>query len=239
MLELGQKYARMKFPVFIVALLFLFSSCGERKDRHQTANAIAAALPSSPIDILKAGNERFVSGHPIHPDQTLERIRELKKGQHPFVVVVSCSDSRVPPELIFDQGLGDIFSIRTAGNVIGDYEIASVEYVVEHLDVKTVVVLGHQDCGAIQAYMADTANTHTTGHVKQLIEYIRQEEEEKELPLEDRDNLSMAVYANILHGMHTLKKSMPILKPLADKKEITVLGGLYNMENGKVVFVDE
>jgi carbonic anhydrase len=223
----------------MLILSFFAWSCRERSGKPEAGAAITAALPSSPIDILKAGNDRFVSGHPIHPDETLERIRELKKGQHPFAIVVSCSDSRVPPELIFDQGLGDIFSIRTAGNIIGDYELASIEYAIEHLGVKTVLVLGHQDCGAVQAYMEDTSNTHTKGRVKALIEYIRQEEEEKKLPLEDRHNMSIAVYANMLHGMHLLKNSMPVLKPMVDRQEITIMGGLYNMENGKVIFVDE
>lgn len=233
------KLCPMKIPVLVLILSLFAWSCGERPGKPEAGAAVTGALPSSPIDILKAGNDRFVSGHPIHPDETLERIRELKKGQHPFAIVVSCSDSRVPPELIFDQGLGDIFSIRTAGNIIGDYELASIEYAVEHLSVKTVLVLGHQDCGAVQAYMSDTSNTHTKGRVKNLIEYIRQEEEEKKLPLGDRNNMSIAVYANMLHGMHLLKNSMPVLKPMADRQEITIMGGLYNMENGKVVFVDE
>ena len=101
----------------------------------------------TPLQKLKAGNERFASGRPTHPDETLKRIRELKKGQHPFAILVSCSDSRVPAELVFDQGLGDIFSIRTAGNIMGDYELGSIEYAVEHLDCKLIVVMGHKDCG--------------------------------------------------------------------------------------------
>lgn len=229
----------MKCSIVTAFVLLFAVSCHERPGIGKADNAVAGALLSKPLDILRAGNERFVSGHPVHPDETLERIRELKKGQHPFAVVVSCSDSRVPPELIFDQGLGDIFSIRTAGNVIGDYELASVEYAVEHLGAKLVVVLGHEDCGAVMAYLEDTSNVHTRGHVKALVEYIRQEEEEKKLPTEDRNNRSIAVYANILHGIHVLKASTPILKPLADRKEITIVGGLYNMENGKVSFLEE
>lgn len=84
----------------------------------------------SPLERLIEGNKRFQENHPIHPDQTLERLRELQKGQHPFAVIISCSDSRVPPELIFDQGLGDLFVIRNAGNIISDYELGSIEYAV-------------------------------------------------------------------------------------------------------------
>ena len=95
-----------------------------------------------PLERLMKGNRRFLSGRPAHPDETRQRIRNLKKGQEPYVVIVSCSDSRVPPELVFDQGFGDVFSIRTAGNVIGDYELGSIEYAVEHLKCKLVMVLG-------------------------------------------------------------------------------------------------
>src|SRR4029077_6435239 len=109
------------------------------------------------------------------------RIRELKKGQNPFVVLVSCSDSRIPPELIFDQGLGDIFSIRTAGNVIGEYELGSIEYAVEHLHCKLIVVLGHENCGAIQAYATSKTERHND-HIQNLVNYIASEEEEKIIP---------------------------------------------------------
>ncbi|TRX24184.1 hypothetical protein FNW25_12130 [Flavobacterium franklandianum] len=107
----------------------------------------------SPLHKLEEGNKRFATGKPVHPDETLERFRELKRGQDPFAIVVSCSDSRVPAELVFDQGLGDIFSIRTAGNIMGDYELGSIEYAVEHLDCKLIVVMGHKDCGVIKAFI--------------------------------------------------------------------------------------
>jgi carbonic anhydrase len=229
----------LKFSVAAIILFLLVVSCDNRAGIGKADNTVAGAVPSLPIDILRAGNERFLSGHPVHPDETLDRIRELKKGQHPFAVVVSCSDSRVPPELIFDQGLGDIFSIRTAGNVIGDYELASVEYAVEHLGAKLVLVLGHEDCGAIKAYLEDTSNVHTPGHVKALVEYIRQEEEEKQLPPHERNNPAFAVKANVQHGVHFLKQSMPVLKPLVDKGTITVIGGLYDLGNGKVSFLPD
>ncbi len=101
---------------FLLILITSFFSCDQNKTSEQRHDI-------KPLEKLKLGNERFVKGQPVHPDETLERVRELKRGQHPFAVVMSCSDSRIPPELVFDQGLGDIFSIRTAGNVVGDYEL--------------------------------------------------------------------------------------------------------------------
>jgi len=193
----------------------------------------------APLDKLKTGNEKFVSGHPAHPHETLNRINELKKGQNPFAVVVSCSDSRLPPELVFDQGLGDIFSIRTAGNIIGDYELGSIEYAVEHLHCKLIVVLGHENCGAIQAYAASAASgneNHHGDHIQNLVNYIASEEEEKIIPDSLKSNIDLLVKANILHGVNLLKSSTPVLKPLVEKNEVRIIGAYYDLDNGNVLF---
>jgi len=189
----------------------------------------------SPLDKLKTGNEKFLSGYPIHPHETLDRIRDLKKGQNPFVVIVSCSDSRIPPELIFDQGLGDVFSIRTAGNVIGDYELGSIEYAVEHLHCKLIVVMGHENCGAIQAYASSKNEIHND-HIQNLVTYIASEEEEKIIPDSLRSNMDILVKANITHGVNLLKSSTPVLKPLVDKNEIKIIGAYYDLDSGSVQF---
>ena len=203
-------------------------SCKQNQEKDQVTEL-------TPLDKLKVGNERFVSGHPVHPDETLDRIRELKKGQNPFVVVVSCSDSRLPPELIFDQGLGDVFSIRTAGNVIGDYELGSIEYAVEHLHCKLIVVLGHENCGAIQAY-ATSGNEKHDDHIQKLIDYIAAEEEEKIIPDSLRSNIDILVKANIMHVVNLLRTSTPVLKPLVDKNEIKIIGAYYDLDSGNVLF---
>jgi len=206
----------------------MFSACKQKQENGQV-NTLA------PLDNLKTGNERFVSGHPVHPDETLDRIRELKKGQNPFVVVISCSDSRLPPELIFDQGLGDVFSIRTAGNVIGDYELGSIEYAIEHLHCKLIVVLGHENCGAIQAY-ATSGNEKHDDHIQTLVDYIAAEEEEKIVPDSLRSNIDTLVKANIVHAVNLLRSSTPVLKPLVDKNEVKIIGAYYDLDSGNVLF---
>jgi len=228
-------YDNLKYAVLIL-LLILFFSCTQKQEEKQVNT-------EKPIDNLKSGNERFVSGHPVHPDETLDRIRELKKGQNPFVVVVSCSDSRVPPELIFDQGLGDVFSIRTAGNVIGDYELGSIEYAIEHLHCKLIVVLGHENCGAIQAYASSGSEKHDSDneahgadHIQNLVAYIAAEEEEKNVPDSLKSDIDILVKANISHGVNLLKSSTPILKSLVEKNEIEIIGAYYDLDNGKVLF---
>jgi len=212
----------------MILFLTLFFSCTQKQDNNHDNNL-------APLEKLKAGNEKFVSGHPVHPHETPDRIRELKKGQHPFVVLVSCSDSRIPPELIFDQGLGDIFSIRTAGNIIGDYELGSIEYAIEHLHCKLIVVLGHENCGAIQAYETSGKEKHND-HIQKLVDYIASEEEEKIIPDSLRSNIDILVKANITHGVNLLKLSTPVLKLLVDKNEITIIGAYYDLDTGKVLF---
>ena len=108
---------------------------------------------------LAKGNERFVKLKSKHPGESKNRRKLMLKGQHPFVVILSCSDSRVPPELIFDQGLGDIFEIRNAGNVLNEHVIGSIEYAVMHCGVKLIVIMGHQDCGAIAATLSGVSET--------------------------------------------------------------------------------
>jgi carbonic anhydrase len=218
----------MKFLV-IILFLNLFFSCTQKREEIQ-------GNTQAPLDKLKAGNEKFVSGHPIHPHETLDRIRELKKGQTPFVVIVSCSDSRVPPELVFDQGFGDVFSIRTAGNIIGDYELGSIEYAIEHLHCKLIVVLGHENCGAIQAYASSGNEEHNGDHIQNLVNYIASEEEEKNVPDSLKSNIDILVKANIAHGVNFLRSSTPVLKPLVDKNEITIIGAYYDLDSGKVLF---
>ncbi|PKB18231.1 carbonic anhydrase [Flavobacterium sp. 5] len=190
----------------------------------------------TPIQKLEEGNKRFTTGKSMHPDETLERIRELKKGQHPFAIVVSCSDSRVPSELIFDQGLGDIFSIRTAGNVIGDYELGSIEYAVEHLDCKLIVVMGHKGCGAVKAFIDSKGHYGYPDHIKSIVEYIQNEDEEKQLMNSNGLTYDKSVDANIVHGVTFLKTAEPILKGCFDLNKVSIIGALYDIETGKVIF---
>jgi carbonic anhydrase len=167
----------IKYPLWI--LLIGISSC--KPISKPTISSVEAHIsPEKALAYLLAGNERYMNDHPIHPDQTLSRIRDLKKGQHPFAVVVSCSDSRVPPELIFDQGLGDIFVIRTAGNIIGEYELGSIEYAIEHLKAHLIVVLGHDNCGAVSAFIEHKHNK-LDNHIQAIIDYIKAEPEQAEI----------------------------------------------------------
>ncbi len=182
------------------------------------------------------GNRRFMENHPVHPDQTLERIRDLKTGQHPYAVIVSCSDSRVPPELIFDQGLGDLFVIRNAGNIIGDYELGSVEYAVEHLHTPLVIVLGHTQCGAVGAFIEHKKDS-VSNHIQKIIDYIKSEPEEMGINENSVGYYDMAIKANLLHGVHALQNSEPVLAKLVELDKVRIIGALFNLETGRITIM--
>lgn len=214
------------FQVFLTLCL----SCKQKQ-------TTVVAPEKDALTILIEGNQRFLTNHPIHPDQTLERLRALEKGQHPFAVVVTCSDSRVTPELIFDQGLGDLFVIRNAGNIIDDYEIGSVEYAVEHLQTPLVIVLGHTNCGAIGAYL-EHQHDSIPNHIQSIVDYIKQEPEELILDKNSREYYEAAIKANVQHGVSILQQSEPVMQELIDKKEVTVLGAIYDLHTGKVNWIE-
>ncbi|MCD8079310.1 MAG: carbonic anhydrase [Bacteroides sp.] len=218
------------------------SSCTSKSEHASTTVAATeqnAALSSDPLEELKRGNERFCQGKSIHQHQDTTTIHQLVSGHHPQVVVISCSDSRVPPEIVFDQGLGDLFIIRTAGHVMSDVEEGSVEYAVEHLHSPLVVVLGHQGCGAIGAMLEHAHDDHVEGHIDAIVQALKSEPEEQEVLRGGGEDLSdRAIMANILHGVRQLRSSQPILSPLYEEGKIRIVGALYHLDSGYVEFLD-
>lgn len=195
-------------------------------------------------DFLKEGNKRFYTGKLTHMHQDTVRVKELTKAQNPKCIIISCSDSRVPTEIVFDQGIGDIFSIRTAGNVMGDFEEGSIEYAVEHLHTPLVVVMGHQGCGAIQALLdnIDAVDDDSRGkaldHVSKIVEKLKNEDEEQEVYKESGKNSNLAVKANVMNGVKQLRKSDPVLKEAYEKGELNIVGAIYHIDSGEVEFLD-
>lgn len=216
----------MKKVFFLISFVVLTSTVNAQDQHSQSIN---------PLQKLIDGNERFIKGKSIHPDESMSRVQEIKSAQHPFAIVVSCSDSRVSPEIVFDQGLGDIFSIRTAGNVIGDLELGSIEYAVEHLHCNLIVVLGHENCGAIKAFLEDNGEKHND-HIGKILEYLNDEKEEQEAGVKVNHNVPLAVQANVKHGVTLLEHSKPILEESVEHKQLKIVGALYDLSTGKVTF---
>ncbi len=219
------------YPAFVA--LSLLVACGKAPHEEH----LGPRDPDEILSLIKAGNERFHAFHAVHPDQTPERLKELVDGQHPWAVVIGCSDSRVVPELIFDQGLGDLFTVRTAGNVVGEYELASVEYAVEHLGAPLVIVLGHTSCGAINAFIAQPEEP-CHGHMRELMAYLAAEEEQVVAADGTPFTVEDATLANIAHGVHIVERLLDEIRAGGAVVDAKVVGALYHVENGHVEWLE-
>lgn len=211
--------------VFVVLFMFLSTAFS-----HGAISAFPVSADEA-LNLLLAGNKRFVSESYSRPDIGQARIAQLSKGQYPFAVIVTCSDSRVAPELLFDQGLGDLFVIRTAGNVIDDIAIGSVEYATEHLGVQLVLVLGHDDCGAVQAAIA---GGKAEGHIDAIVQQIKPALEAAKK--KQGDLLIHTIAENIDLVVSRLQTSQPLLANDMESGKIKIIGGVYSFKDGLVTF---
>jgi carbonic anhydrase len=226
------KKAQLAFCFILVSLLGVNQFAHAADPAHSDQPSVA---PAEAISKLKEGNSRYTSGNLQHPGQTTERRTELAKTQHPFAGIVSCSDSRVPPEIVFDQGLGDLFIVRVAGNVINDEGLGSVEYTVDHLGTRLILVLGHQRCGAVQAAKETiAAKGKAPGHIESLVTAIKPAVEATA-----KDDLDATIKANVKNVVQALRSSTPILKAKVDSGDVQVIGGYYSLDTGGVTFLDE
>lgn len=185
---------------------------------------------------LIEGNKRFMKGDLAHPRRKPEDFVPLAEGQAPLTVIVCCADSRVAPELIFDQGVGDLFVVRVAGNVIngaGASVKGSIEYAVAELDVRLILVLGHSQCGAVKAAIKHIdAKDALPGAIGDLVDLIKP----AVTAVRDKrgDMLDNAIEANVGHGVERLKHLEPILAPSVQKGTLKIVGAVYELHNGKV-----
>jgi len=200
-----------------------------------TTQAWAFETPNIPADIalakLKDGNNRFVEYKMKHPNQQKVRRDKLINGQHPFAVILSCSDSRVPPELIFDQGLGDIFVIRNEGNLVDEHVLGSIEYAVHQFGVNLVIVMGHQFCGAVGAAMKDNKESPAIESIKKSIEPA----------IAKCKNDNAYSYENVTKT-HAKLNADEILQDkdlceYAKKHDLKIIPAYYNVDIGKVEFL--
>jgi carbonic anhydrase len=187
--------------------------------------------PQESLQMLMEGNARFREGKPRHPNQSETRRREVLGGQHPFAVVLSCSDSRVPPEILFDCGIGDLFVVRTAGNVVDEVALGSIEYAVEHLHTTLVLVMGHQNCGAVNAAIQ---GGDPGGHIASITGRIAPAvEAAKSMPGDWAVN---TVNANVGNVVGQLKTSRPKLEEFCKTDRVVITGARYDLVSGVVTF---
>ena len=184
------------------------------------------------LEKLLAGNKRFMSKNFYHPNQTKERQKEVIREQSPFAAILGCSDSRVPPEIIFDQGIGDLFVIRIAGNILSDAIKGSMEYAAGYLHVKLIIVLGHSNCGAVSAAIT---RGELYFNITSIVNYILPSvQKAKDMNGNFHEN---TIKLNILKSVEQLKKTPPILNKLSEQGEIKITGAYYDLESGSVEII--
>ncbi|UWG96582.1 carbonic anhydrase [Dehalobacter sp. DCM] len=184
--------------------------------------------------LLREGNQRFVSGNVLNDDLSLDKRTELSEyGQHPFAVIVSCSDSRVPPEILFDQSLGDLFVIRNAGNVIDAISLGSIEYAAEHLETPLILVLGHENCGAVKAVVD---GIEAQGNLPAILKKIQPAYEKAKLDTLDQSDLYEKCAEENVHQSIAEIRESTIIQHLEHEKKLEIIGGKYNLQTGEVYF---
>lgn len=188
--------------------------------------------PDEALERLLIGNRRYAAMNQIHPRQTRDRRELLVDGQAPFAAVLSCSDSRVPSELIFDQGLGDLFIVRTAGHAVGEQGLASLEYAVHALHVPLIMVVGHANCGAVTAVMQAL---ELPGFLPSLAEYLRPAIEGVDAQADDA--LRQAIHANSRLTAQTIRQRSHILREATEKGDLRISAAYYDLHTGVVTLL--
>ncbi|MFI3319010.1 MAG: carbonic anhydrase [Rikenellaceae bacterium] len=221
---------KKSIPLLFALTALALSSC------TSTPAEVVINTPAEAISALKAGNARFASEKLRNPHSSRERRLETTDHQHPFAAIVTCSDSRVPAELIFDEGIGDMFIIRVAGNIVNsDVVMGSVDYAIDHLGVKVVVVLGHENCGGVTS--AITVDEHTTHHahkgsIGDLIEAIQ---EDVKPYIGKPESLCEAIHYNTKNQVKRIMDVEYISKKVA-AGEVKIVGAYYDLHTGVVTF---
>ncbi|MGL4655524.1 MAG: carbonic anhydrase [Sarcina sp.] len=203
------------------------SKSSTSSDGHDVSN-LNVKTPEEAMNLLKEGNARFVADKSEIINVNSARRKELEAGQHPYATVISCSDSRVTPALVFNAGLGDIFDIRLAGNVVDDDALGSIEYAVDHLHTPVIVVMGHENCGAVTAaYDQVVKGQQAHGHVEDLVEEI-------EPAVNKNGTLDQAIRQNVDNVVAEVQKDPVVAKAIKEGK-VKVVGAYYDLD-GKVTF---
>ncbi len=225
---------KLYLALSFAALAFAIS-CGSAAST--SSEAVVVETPQQAIDALKAGNSRYAAGESINPNADQSRRDETLNSQAPFAAVVACSDSRVPVGLLFDQGIGDIFVIRTAGNsVVGDVVMGSVDYAVDHLNVPLVVVLGHQNCGGVTSVISVDPHAehehHHNGSIGGLLEALTPAIEGY---IGHPEQLDEAIHVNADAQVEAIK-SVDYIKEKIEAGKLKVVSAYYNIGDGTVTF---
>jgi len=235
-------------PVALISALFLAPGC--QSPEHTTSAGSSAAVPPTKdsqaaitprqaLAELRSGNARFVAGHPLKRDSRAD-VKATASGQYPFAVVLSCLDSRQPTEIVLDQGIGDIFTARVAGNVLTDDILGSMEFGCKVSGAKLLVIIGHSNCGAVKGAVDGVELANLTG----LLAKIKPATENVPADIQPRNSKNLAFVdkvaeANVRLVMQQIRERSPILREMLEQGQIALVGGMYDLATGEVHFFEK
>lgn len=219
-------------PLFLLISTFVISS-------HAARQSKPPQTPQEELAALKEGNERFINsekaGHDFH-----YQINKTKDGQKPYAVILSCLDSRVPPEIVFDQGIGEVFVARIAGNIENDDILGSMEFGTAVTGAKLIVVMGHTKCGAVKGACQNVKLGHLTAVLDKIQPAVAQvKKSNPKFNPESYDDVDHVSEANVMLTVENIRKKSPIIRDLEAKNKIRLVGAMYDISTGKVTFLDE
>lgn len=204
-----------------------------------TKEAQAKISPMGAVEILKQGNERFVKNRKADRD-LLEQVKDTATGQYPFATILSCIDSRVSAELIFDQGVGDIFSVRVAGNIVNEDLLGSMEFACKLAGTKVIVVLGHTSCGAVKGACDDAHLGNLTtllSKIKPAVQAVAEPEDPAERTSQNLAFVDQVAVTNVRMTLENIRKQSPVLRIMEEDGEIALVGAMYDISTGVVDFM--
>jgi carbonic anhydrase len=208
--------------------------------KAHTKETQATITPAAAINLLKEGNKRFVSHQEVERD-LLGQVADTSTGQYPFATVLHCVDSRVSAELVFDQGIGDIFSIRIAGNFVNDDILGSMEFTCKLAGTKAIVVLGHTACGAVKGACDDAKLGNLTtllSKLKPAVEAVSEPSDPSQRNSGNIDFVNTVAEKNVYMTMENIRSQSPVLKEMEDNGEIKIVGAMYDIKDGSVTFYE-
>jgi len=220
----------------VLAAVAIFASILTRLTAGEVPDPSIRLLRDASLMLLKEGNARYATDKPQHPHLDAERRSStVAQGQEPFATVLACSDSRDPVELIFDRGVGDLFVVRVAGNIVGTSELASMEYGVAHLNTPLLIVMGHTKCGAVTAVVK---GVELHGHLHSLAEKIKPAADRVKAETPDADEaVPKAIQANVWQSIEDIIKQSSVIREKIAAGRVQVMGALYDLEGGKVAWL--
>ncbi|MFP2996068.1 carbonic anhydrase family protein [Spongiivirga sp. MCCC 1A20706] len=207
--------------------------------KAHTKETQAAMTPVTAIEALKAGNQRFVENKQVARD-LLDQVNDTSTGQYPFATILSCIDSRVSAELVFDQGVGDIFSARVAGNFVNEDILGSMEFACKLAGTKVIVVLGHTACGAVKGACDDAKLGNLTAllsKIKPAVEAVKEPSNPADRTSKNISFVNEVAEKNVHMTIDNIRKESPVLKEMEDMGQINIVGAMYDINDGKVTFM--